>query len=57
MGLLMSGVGYKLEAQLTAMGITTANDLRGLSCPALTKAFNERIGSYLYSVCRGEVPL
>ncbi|BDA49872.1 DNA polymerase iota at N-terminal half [Coccomyxa sp. Obi] len=50
------GVGYKLEAELTAIGISTANDIRALSKTALVNSFGDRVGSYLYNACRGEDP-
>ncbi len=53
----IEGVGYKLEAELTAKGISTANDIRALSRKTLVNSFGDRIGCYLYSACRGEVIL
>ncbi len=47
-------MGYKLEAELTAMGVSTANDLRALPKASLVSSFGDRVGSYLYSACRGE---
>ncbi|KAK9904793.1 hypothetical protein WJX75_002708 [Coccomyxa subellipsoidea] len=50
------GVGYKLEAELTATGVSTVNDLRAFSKASLVSSFGERVGSYLHCACRGEDP-
>ena len=54
--LARAGVGYKLESELTAMGVRTANDLRACRRDALVAKFGERIGAYLYGACRGDDP-
>lgn len=51
-----AGVGYKLDAELTAMGVSTVNDLRAFSKASLVSSFGERVGSYLHCACRGEDP-
>lgn len=51
-----AGVGYKLESELTAMGVRTANDLRAHRRDALVAKFGERVGAYLHSACRGDDP-
>lgn len=44
-----------MDQELTAVGVTNADDLRGVSLAKLTKAFGERTAKYMYSACRGEV--
>ena len=44
-----------MDQELTAVGVTSANDLRGVPLAKLTKAFGERTAKYMYSACRGEV--
>ena len=51
-----AGVGYKLEGELTAMGVRTANDLRASRRDELVAKFGERVGAYLYGACRGDDP-
>lgn len=51
-----TGVGYKLEGELTAMGVRTAMDLRASQRDELVAKFGERIGAYLYGACRGDDP-
>ena len=50
------GVGYKLDSELTAMGVRTASDLRAVHRDVLMAKFGERIGAYLYGACRGDDP-
>ncbi len=49
------GIGWKMDQELTAVGVTSADDLRGVPLAKLTKAFGERTAKYMYSACRGEV--
>ena len=44
-----------MDQELTAEGVTSANDLRNVPLTKLTKAFGERTAKYMYSACRGEV--
>ena len=51
------GIGWKMDKELTALGVTSANDLRSVPLANLTKVFGERTAKYMYSACRGEVCL
>ena len=44
-----------MDQELTALGVTSANDLRSVPLANLTKVFGERTAKYMYSACRGEV--
>ncbi len=46
-----------MDKELTALGVTSANDLRSVPLANLTKIFGERTAKYMYSACRGEVCL
>ena len=46
-----------MDQELTAMGVTSASDLRSIPLATLTKIFGERTAKYMYSACRGEVGL
>ncbi|CAL5220492.1 g2519 [Coccomyxa viridis] len=48
------GIGWKMDQELTALGVTSANDLRSVPLANLTKVFGERTAKYMYSACRGE---
>ena len=52
-----AGVGYKMEQELTQMGLKTAADVRTVSKASLNSKFGERIGTFLYLACRGLVSL
>ncbi|KAL4422612.1 hypothetical protein ABPG75_008809 [Micractinium tetrahymenae] len=52
----LPGVGYKLEGELTGMGITTALQLRALPRAQLVQRFGERTGAMLHAACRGQDP-
>ena len=49
------GVGHKTDAELRAMGVATAQDLRAVSRAALVVRFGERVASLLFLACRGKV--
>ena len=49
------GIGWKMDKELTALGVTSANDLRSIPLAMLTKTFGERTAKYMYASCRGEV--
>ena len=51
----LAGVGWKMDQELTAMGVVSAADLRGVPLATLTKTFGERTAKYMYGACRGEV--
>ena len=44
-----------MDKELTALRVTSANDLRSISLAKLTKIFGERTAKYMYASCRGEV--
>lgn len=50
----LPGIGHTIEAQLTALGLATAADLRALPRAALAARFGLRLGGFLYDACRGE---
>ena len=52
-----TGVGWKMDQELSAMGVTSASGLRSIPLATLTKTFGERTAKYMYLACRGEVGL
>lgn len=50
----LPGVGFRLEAELTGMGLACAADVRALPRGALVQRFGERVGAFLHEACRGE---
>ncbi len=52
-----AGVGYKMGNELTQMEVKTAADLQRISQEKLVQKFGERIGTFLYLACRGQVSL
>ncbi len=52
-----TGVGWKMDQELTAMSVTSASDLRSIPLATLINIFGERTARYMYSACRGEVGL
>lgn len=50
-------MGFKIGNELTRMEVKTAADLRRVSQEKLMQKFGERIGTFLYLACRGQVSL
>ena len=51
----LTGVGYKMEQELTQMNVKTAAELRLISKESLVATFGDRTGTFLYLACRGVV--
>ncbi|CAD7698187.1 unnamed protein product [Ostreobium quekettii] len=47
------GVGHKLEAQLTEMGMRVVEDLRKMNETDLIRCFGDRTGAFLHKACWG----
>lgn len=46
--------GYRIERDLSELGVATAADLRALPRQQLVQRFGERVGGFLFLACRGK---
>lgn len=51
------GIGFKLDKELSKMGVEKVSDIRSIPREDLLRSFGPRIGSFLFKACRGTVSI